>query len=540
MDCDPTGFSGCFYNEEITDLVHEKNGGTITITATSNSFNPFSATCPKPKTLMYVKYYLSYYPDAVLTPSPTAAPTAAAVATGSLRVDLISAGETGWLLSFLAVLLGTFGIYCASLRVKTPIYPMKLLYAGFRMAQVATELSSLGFLLVTILGSDLKEYGYLILTGRFIHVFSAFYLYVIIFGPKWITDQYPYTKMLERQHMAEYSYVYGIISLLGFIDTSYFFFYPWLDSAFCRCSFGYPDLHTFRICEYSILVTAATTLIFQIEYLNHSKVSSNMEKLFFEVNIALQVLKIFLSTFGFLIMGDPNASIAALKKVEEAHSKNPMQVEEGTANTMSPGSAGDASKVESDLVNSLRSQINSLQQDASIQAKSDAMMLTMKAMIEAEVNAKISANANEKSGNEKNLDADRQNENSSEGIGWGYGDAILMESLQRRSTVKMESFQRRSTIKQNGNSNPILMESLPRRSTIKESGNSDPIPMESLPRRSTIKESGNSDPIPMESLPRRSTIKESGGDRTHEIRLQRDTMRSSLGIGSSDIAFDEL
>ena len=395
--CDDDGVNGCFYNEDISDILSPEKGGSMTLVAQSSGVAV--SLCPRDNAPVYVNYTLSYNP--VGTDSPTFSPTNFQIA-GNFQLNLISASDTGWLLTFLAINLGTFGIYAASLRVGTKVYPMKLHIAGFRMAQVATELSSLGFLLVTIFRSKVVTQGYLILGGRFAHVLSAVYLYAIIFGPKWLTDKYPYTRMLERQHMAENSSVYGIISLLGFIDTSYFFFYPWLDSPFSRVSFGYPDLHTFRICEYTILITAASTLAFQFSYLNSTTITP-MEKTFFELNIVLQVLKIFLSTFGFLIMGDPDASTFPLSAVQDVNSRNPMQVEEGSVGVSvtvkGGGGPDDAASVAASeftgtnvdailqkyeqahqMVESLQTQINVLQQDASVKANSDAMVLTLPAM----------------------------------------------------------------------------------------------------------------------------------------------------------------
>jgi hypothetical protein len=270
----------CSYNINVTNLIENKNGGSLSIKAFSSNVNNLVGsivycTYNGNSNLMFVmEYFLTGFlqPSSAPTFYPTINPT-----TNIFNNSIEIADAPLYVIAFFILMYVILGVVLVRLRdTSTSMVNLTLVNVSTELMCLSSSLlTEIFYILFLIAQSDpqYRLYGYIVLISRLIHAIPFVYFMTIIFGPVSYSNYYP--KLLDSKQLSYNAATYGAVIFLMIVETPLIRFLPWLTSEFAIIALGTPDLHIFTIAMYTKQLQTIISLIVQALFL--IKLNKNKE-----------------------------------------------------------------------------------------------------------------------------------------------------------------------------------------------------------------------------------------------------------------------
>jgi hypothetical protein len=299
------------YNIDVTSDIQSGSGGSLTLKAISkgvlSSFCPFEEEVGL-STDVYVKFTLSKFVQPTPLPSsmPTPAPTSwTGVVNNNVGLQIGLARVDVWVLSQITFAVMCFmtmlGVGLASMRKKDEtVQQTPLSLGGIRGGMIGAELSSLIFLLLTMIQCHYPASATSIITFRVLQMLTSSYYLAGIYGTPQMRQFVNVESMLAKEHMVLESKVYTLVIMMMIIDSSFIVFLPWKKSNFAELSKGFPDMKTYQVIIVTTLLQGFVAVFSQIPFLSGS--AFNYQTDFMSViNIIIVSVKMIFLTNEFVM-----------------------------------------------------------------------------------------------------------------------------------------------------------------------------------------------------------------------------------------------
>lgn len=300
---DPSGWYTCSpINVMVTSSLAQRQGGSLALTITPRG--SIANTC-------------SYNGDEILVrislkggyPFPTAAPIGSItyVLAETVMSTVMHGNTPYFILGGMSSIFLAFAFWLIHLRRHdSEVVQLPLLSFCLGLCLTGMSLASEGLLLAVLITSPVYKYqvlGILVLLGRLFHAIPSCLLFLRMYGPDSISQDY--AKMVSTNQMLQHSLWYGALALITLLETSLFRFLPWRRTEFVFQSGGFPDMRMFRLCTWSkvlqSLLTVTCQFYFVLDINKNVQNASASSKIVFTLGLVSTFIMLLLSIYDVLM-----------------------------------------------------------------------------------------------------------------------------------------------------------------------------------------------------------------------------------------------
>jgi hypothetical protein len=352
-ECGVSPWYSCFANVDVTGLVRDSSGGSLSLLLRSHgvlaSSCPYVEAASQEEEVIYARLTVSYASQP--THAPTYVPTPLSenpkyLDSGDLEVTI----GVEWATNIAAVCTLVFAAYGAFLgntrrKKKSKAVSLNLARAAVQMGSIGGEFVSMVFFVNRLYVADggrWRAYAISFVVLKMVDVVYTLYFFSYVYGSKERQAQAAFTSKLDVEHLALFSKSYAGVNLAMAIDVSAVVYLPFKKSKFSRATLGFPTLRVYRECSAITIFTSVVTIAMQVPFLSSQK-STSVQNLFFYVSLALASLKFVLSAVSYATKASQAAHISdeCEEDGEEEQEQGERERDGGGASEGSKGGGGD-------------------------------------------------------------------------------------------------------------------------------------------------------------------------------------------------------